>query len=185
VLGLNDYQYLANPITLAVIGWLAIYLFFVFFIFFYRYFSLSSLLNNENGSLNAVLMGGNATQLSLFNDCIVKVDKVNENILNACIEASIKKGSKGLTFLSIVSSTAPFIGLFGTVVSILIAFSQMGNNTTLALVAPAISEALVVTAIGIIVAVPAYSFHQILSAKLENLVSVLKIEKDFLISNER
>jgi biopolymer transport protein ExbB/TolQ len=184
VLGL-DYQYLANPITLIVIGWLSIYLFFVFFIFFYRYISLSTLLKSENSSLNSVLMGGNSTQRSLFNDCIIKVDKVNENVLNACIEASIKKGSKGLTFLSIVSSTSPFIGLFGTVVSILIAFSKMGDSTTLALVAPAISEALIVTAIGIIVAVPAYSFHQVLSTKLENLISVLKIEKDFLISNEK
>ena len=182
---LDNYQYLANPITLSVMGWLAIYLFFVFFIFFYRYISLSSIFNVENNSLNAVLMGGRTNQNSLFNECILKVDKINENVLNACIEASIKKGSKGLTFLSIVSSTAPFIGLFGTVVSILMAFSNMGNNTTLSLVAPAISEALIVTAMGILVAVPAYSFHQILSSKLEDLISVLKIEKDFLISNEK
>jgi len=128
-------------------------------------------------------MGGMLSSNSTLNSCKERTDNLNKNVLNACIEASKKEARKGLTFLSIVSSTAPFIGLFGTVVSILVAFSHMGNNTSLSLVAPAISEALIATAIGILVAVPAYSFHQVLSAKFENLVSILKMQRDILLND--
>jgi biopolymer transport protein ExbB/TolQ len=180
---LFKYQYLANPITLTVIGWLALYLFLVFFIFFYRLFVLNSWIKKENNSLNNLIMGGNISTNSSLNNCI-EIDSINYNILNACIEASIKEAKKGLTFLSIVSSTAPFIGLFGTVVSILIAFSHMGNNTSLSLVAPAISEALVATAVGILVAIPAYSFHQILVNKFDDLISTLKMQRDLITTDD-
>ena len=178
---LSKYQYLANPITLTVIGWLLLYLFFVFFVFFYRFFSLNSWISKENNSLNGMLMGGVLSASSALASCKERSDDINS--INACIEAAKQKAKKGLTFLSIVSSTAPFIGLFGTVVSILIAFSHMGNNTSLSLVAPAISEALIATAIGILVAIPAYSFHQILASKFEDLISILKMQRDFLIND--
>ena len=180
---LSNYQYLANPITLTVIGWLLLYLFFVFFVFLYRYFNLSSWIKKENNSLNALLMGGMLSSSSSLNSCKERSENVDIHVLNACIEASKKEAKKGLTFLSIVSSTSPFIGLFGTVVSILVAFSHMGNNTSLALVAPAISEALIATAIGILVAIPAYSFHQILANKFEDLISILKMQRDFIIND--
>jgi len=178
---LSKYQYLANPITLTVIGWLLLYLFLVFFIFFYRFLSLNSWIKKENISLNNLIMGGEISTDSSLNSCIQRSEEINQNILNACIEASIKEGKKGLTFLAIVSSTAPFIGLFGTVISILIAFGHMGNNTSLSLVAPAISEALIATAVGILVAIPAYSFHQILVSKFDDLISTLKMQRDLLI----
>jgi biopolymer transport protein ExbB/TolQ len=180
---LSNYQYLANPITLSVIGWLLIYLFFVFFVFFYRLFSMNAWIDKENGSLNSLLMGGVLSTNSALNSCRERSDKIELNLLNACIEASKRKAKKGLTFLSIVSSTSPFIGLFGTVVSILVAFSHMGNNTSLSLVAPAISEALIATAIGILVAIPAYSFHQILSSRYEEVISILKMQRDFFIND--
>ena len=180
---LSKYQYLANPVTLSVIGWLLLYLFFVFFVFFYNYFSLNGWIKREISSLNTLLMGGDLSNDSALNSCRERTIKVDRNILNACIQASRKKAKKGLTFLSIVSSTAPFIGLFGTVASILVAFGHMGNNTSLSLIAPAISEALVATAIGILVAIPAYSFHQILSSKFEDLISTLKMERDFLLDD--
>jgi len=180
---LSKYQYLANPITLTVIGWLLLYLFFVFFVFFYRLFSLNSWISRENSSLNSLLMGGVLSANSSLNSCKERTDDVNKTALNACIEASKKEAKKGITFLSIVSSTSPFIGLFGTVVSILVAFSHMGNNTSLSLVAPAISEALIATAIGILVAIPAYTFHQILANKFEDLISILKMQRDFIIND--
>ena len=175
---LSKYQYLANPITLTVIGWLLLYLFFVFF---YKLFTLNSLINKEIESLNALLMGGILSNNSSLSVCREKGDDIK--LLNACIESTKKKAKKGLTFLAIASSTSPFIGLFGTVVSILIAFSHMGGNTSLSLVAPAISEALIATAVGILVAIPAYSFHQILVAKYEDLISTLKIQRDFLVND--
>ena len=178
---LSKYQYLANPITLTVIGWLLLYLFFVFFVFFYKLFTFNSWINKEVDSLNSLLMGGILSTNSSLNVCREKGDEIK--LLNACIESTKKKAKKGLTFLAIVSSTAPFIGLFGTVVSILIAFAHMGGNTSLSLVAPAISEALIATAVGILVAIPAYSFHQILVAKYEDLISTLKIQRDFLVND--
>jgi biopolymer transport protein ExbB/TolQ len=58
----------------------------------------------------------------------------------------------------------------------------MQSVTTINMIAPAIADALVATAVGIIVAVPAYSFHQILSKKVEDLISLLKMQKDFYLS---
>jgi len=181
---LSKYQYLANPITLTVIGWLLLYLFFVFLMFFYRFFSLNSWIKKENDSLNSLIMGGTISTSSSLNSCIERANSKNPQVLEACIEASIKEGKKGLTFLAIVSSTSPFIGLFGTVVSILIAFGHMGNNTSLSLVAPAISEALIATAVGILVAIPSYSFHQILVSKFDDLISTLKMQRDLISLND-
>ena len=87
---LSKYQYLANPITLTVIGWLLIYLFLVFFVFFYRLFSLNSWIKKENDSLNTLIMGGNISSNSSLNNCIQRSNSKKIHILNACIEASIR-----------------------------------------------------------------------------------------------
>jgi biopolymer transport protein ExbB/TolQ len=173
---------LSNPINVFVLGWLGIYLFFVFFVFFYKYFSLTSWIKKERESLNALLMSGNISGTSSFKRCIDKSANESELAFDACIEAAKTQASGGLTFLSIVASTSPFIGLFGTVIGILTAFSSMQSVTTINMIAPAIADALVATAVGIIVAVPAYSFHQILSKKVEDLISLLKMQKDFYLS---
>ncbi len=72
----------------------------------------------------------------------------------------------GLTFLATVGSTAPFVGLFGTVWGIKNAFQEiaMQQNTNLAVVAPGIAEALVATALGLAAAIPAVIFFNKLSA---------------------
>lgn len=181
----TEYDFLANPVTLVVMAWLLLYLFFVFLTFFYRYFKLHSWQKRENESLNGMLLGSTIQINSSLSNCLEKSDSHKEIALNACIEAAKKEGKKGLTFLAIVSSTAPFIGLFGTVVSILTAFSGFSDDASLGMVAPAISEALIVTAIGIVTAVPAYSFHQILANKFETVLSILKIERDFFISDDK
>ena len=69
----------------------------------------------------------------------------------------IEKLEKDLSFLATTASTTPFIGLFGTVWGIMNAFGNIGQagSTSLAIVAPGISEALVTTAIGLAVAIPA------------------------------
>ena len=173
---------LANPINIIVLGWLGIYLFFVFFVFFYKFFSLSSWIRKEEEAFKSIMMGEVIPINSALKECVEKAEKVNELAFDACIEAAKKKANRGLTFLSIVASTAPFIGLFGTVVGILSAFKGMQSVTTINMIAPAIADALIATAVGIIVAVPAYSFHQILSAKVEDLIATLKIEKDMYLS---
>jgi biopolymer transport protein TolQ len=79
------------------------------------------------------------------------------SILEVNIEKQITKLDKGFTFLATVGSTAPFIGLFGTVWGIMNSFQSIAisRNTSLAIVAPGIAEALFATALGLLAAIPA------------------------------
>jgi len=78
-------------------------------------------------------------------------------MLETGIEKQILKITKGFTFLATVGSTAPFIGLFGTVWGIMNSFQSIAisRNTSLAIVAPGIAEALFATALGLLAAIPA------------------------------
>jgi len=78
-------------------------------------------------------------------------------MLETGIEKQVSKISKGFTFLATVGSTAPFIGLFGTVWGIMNSFQSIAisRNTSLAIVAPGIAEALFATALGLLAAIPA------------------------------
>ena len=173
---------LANPINIIVLGWLGIYLFFVFFVFFYKYFQLSSWIKKEEEAFKSIIMSDVFPLNSSLKGCIETSEKINKLTFDACIEAAKKKAKKGLTFLSIVASTSPFIGLFGTVVGILNAFKGMQSVSTINMIAPAIADALIATAIGILVAVPAYSFHQLLASKVDDLISTLRMQRDIYLS---
>jgi biopolymer transport protein TolQ len=78
-------------------------------------------------------------------------------ILESNIEKQMNKIEKSYTFLATVGSTAPFIGLFGTVWGIMNSFQSIAisRNTSLAIVAPGIAEALFATALGLLAAIPA------------------------------
>ena len=78
-------------------------------------------------------------------------------LLENGIEKQMSKIDKGFTFLATVGSTAPFIGLFGTVWGIMNSFQSIAisRNTSLAIVAPGIAEALFATALGLLAAIPA------------------------------
>ena len=98
-------------------------------------------------------------------------------MLETGIEKQTSKISKGYTFLATVGSTAPFIGLFGTVWGIMNSFQSIAisRNTSLAIVAPGIAEALFATALGLLAAIPAVVAYnkfnkdsQKYSLKLEN-----------------
>ena len=98
-------------------------------------------------------------------------------MLEGGIEKQMTKIEKGFTFLATVGSTAPFIGLFGTVWGIMNSFQSIAisRNTSLAIVAPGIAEALFATALGLLAAIPAVVAYnkfntdsQKYSQKLEN-----------------
>jgi len=102
----------------------------------------------------------------LFRDSMQTLLKVkNKSNLNermsSMLEVNIEKQivalEKGFTFLATVGSTAPFIGLFGTVWGIMNSFQSIAisRNTSLAIVAPGIAEALFATALGLLAAIPA------------------------------
>jgi biopolymer transport protein TolQ len=80
-----------------------------------------------------------------------------ERVLEISTDNQIKKIEKNFTFLATVGSTAPFIGLFGTVWGIMNSFQSIAisRNTSLAIVAPGIAEALFATALGLLAAIPA------------------------------
>ncbi len=77
--------------------------------------------------------------------------------MNVSIQREMDKAERGLGFLATVGSTAPFVGLFGTVWGIMNSFRAIAaeHNTTLAVVAPGIAEALFATALGLLAAIPA------------------------------
>ena len=76
---------------------------------------------------------------------------------------------KGISALATIGSTAPFVGLLGTVVGIITAFQGISSQGSagLAAVSAGISEALVETALGLVVAIPAVWFYNFLTARLE------------------
>ena len=80
-----------------------------------------------------------------------------ERILEISTDDQINEIEKNFTFLATVGSTAPFIGLFGTVWGIMNSFQSIAisRNTSLAIVAPGIAEALFATALGLLAAIPA------------------------------
>ena len=80
-----------------------------------------------------------------------------QSVLEANIEKQMNIIDKNYTFLATVGSTAPFIGLFGTVWGIMNSFQSIAisRNTSLAIVAPGIAEALFATALGLLAAIPA------------------------------
>lgn len=80
---------------------------------------------------------------------------------------------RGLPVLATVGSTAPFVGLFGTVWGIMNAFIEIAEqqNTNLAVVAPGIAEALLATGLGLLAAIPAVVFYNKLSADSDRIIA--------------
>ena len=116
------------------------------------YNSLPSKLDNPmaqvfKDSMQVVMKSRSKTNLS---------ERLN-NILEVNIEKQMNIIDKSNTFLATVGSTAPFIGLFGTVWGIMNSFQSIAvsRNTSLAIVAPGIAEALFATALGLLAAIPA------------------------------
>jgi biopolymer transport protein TolQ len=84
-----------------------------------------------------------------------------EKVMDVTISRDVERLERRLTFLATVGSTAPFIGLFGTVWGIMTSFQAIAvtKNTSLAVVAPGIAEALFATALGLLAAIPAVIFY--------------------------
>lgn len=112
------------------------------------------------------------------------------------IERSLKKGAlnahisleKGLPVLASIGSLSPFLGLFGTVWGIVDAFTGLSKagGASLEAVAPGIAEALVATAIGLAVAIPAVWFYNLLNAKIHEIDNEMEVfGQEFLNLVER
>ena len=99
-----------------------------------------------------------------------KIENRLNNVLVSSINNEITKLEKNMIFLASLGSSAPFVGLFGTVWGIMNSFQAIGitKNTSLAVVAPGIAEALFATALGLIAAIPAVIAYNKLSSIFDN-----------------
>ena len=95
-----------------------------------------------------------------------------QNSTQIVIDKSTSILERGMNFLAITGSVAPFIGLFGTVWGIMNSFQNIAvsKNTSLSVVAPGIAEALLATAIGLFAAIPAVLFYNIYNNKLNGFI---------------
>ena len=98
-----------------------------------------------------------------------------ERAMRAAAAAELRQLETGLPFLATVGSTAPFVGLFGTVWGIMNSFAAIAGSqdTSLAVVAPGIAEALFATALGLVAAIPAVVAYNRLSTALARLAQTL------------
>ncbi len=110
----------------------------------------------------------------LGNSTEIVVDNVNRSLAQG-VTTELTRLHSGLSLLATTANTAPFIGLFGTVWGIMNSFHSIGllKSASLATVAPGISEALVATAIGLAVAVPATIGYNIFLGKLTEVETKL------------
>lgn len=107
-----------------------------------------------------------------------------ERAMAVAIGREMDNLERGMTFLASVGSTAPFIGLFGTVWGIMNSFSSIAttNNTSLAVVAPGIAEALFATALGLVAAIPAVLAFNVFSTSLNRYANRLEAFTDEFIA---
>jgi len=174
----------SSTISLLVLVLLSVYFIMVFWIYLYKYFQLIGYISTETNNLNTLLSRESyINPLSKIGQCLNKAP-VSKEFLNVCETSLVREASTGLSWLSIISSTAPFIGLFGTVVGILESFAQFAtaSKVSFSVIAPVISEALVATAAGIFVAIFAYTFHQILTRKVYEFNTYIKSQIDIVIA---
>lgn len=103
-----------------------------------------------------------------------------EKVMDVTISREMERLDRRLLFLATVGSTAPFVGLFGTVWGIMSSFQAIGatRNTSLAVVAPGIAEALFATALGLLAAIPAVIAYNKFSADSARMSSRLEAFAD-------
>lgn len=177
----------SHPVTLLVLGVLAFYFIMITWVFVYRYLSVNAWVTQEKESLESLLMGASSVLPHSYIDPFLKRSTVlSKEILDLCQYAATKDATKGLSPLSIVASTSPFIGLFGTVVSILDTFKDIGQTSaSMSLIAVGVSDALIATAGGIFVAIFAYTFHQLLKRKSYELTGLIRMQSDALMAKSK
>jgi len=126
---------------------------------FWKSKSAESFYNNLPANVNDPMANlfKNSMQVLLKSKRSSNLDEKMTRMLEINIEQQMEKIDKSYTFLATVGSTAPFIGLFGTVWGIMNSFQSIAisRNTSLAIVAPGIAEALFATALGLLAAIPA------------------------------
>jgi biopolymer transport protein ExbB/TolQ len=183
---LYDFYLKSNSVTLSVLALLAVYFFILNWIFLYRFFYINNWKKSENESFESLLMGSTTVSNGSYLSHFIKVSTgFSHELFKLSTYSATKEATKGLSYLSIVASTAPFIGLFGTVVSILDTFSHIGSASgTMAIIAAGVADALIATAAGIFVAIFAYTYHQVLKRKSYELINLVQMQGETLLARK-
>lgn len=183
---MNNFLSDIGPVTWFVLIWLSIYFIINFWIFIWRFLKINDNINVEKDTLELLSKNHSPMPKSVFYK-IFDSKTIDFNMLEIYKIQAIKKATIGLSMLSVISSTAPFIGLFGTVVEILEAFYHLGGDGKVSfdVIAPIISKALVATAFGILTAIPAYSFYIILKRKAYDLTTYLDMQVKIITNNNK
>jgi biopolymer transport protein TolQ len=137
---------------------------------------LTVLFNEGYGELKKLMEKGEEKEdPTVISTDLGGIDNISRALRRATT-LEITRLEKYLTFLATTGSTAPFIGLFGTVWGIMTAFKGIGEtgSASLAVVAPGIAEALIATAIGLVAAIPAVMGYN----HFQNKIRVLSGEMD-------
>ena len=155
--------------------------------------NLDNLYQEYSENINSAQVRVFITGMREFNRVNTKhslsTNKLNEifqrinNSMHISISKEIEKLEKGMSFLGSIGSVAPFIGLLGTVWGIVNAFQSIAisNNTSLAVVAPGIAEALFATALGLLAAIPAVVAYNKFNSDSKRYVSKIdNFSKRFL-----
>ncbi|MEN8146791.1 MAG: MotA/TolQ/ExbB proton channel family protein [Campylobacterota bacterium] len=179
----SDFLSQSHSVTLAVLALLSLYFIATNWIFFYRLLSINSWISRETQSLEQLLMGADSVMGNAYlHKFLSSSSKLSREIFDLGMFAATKESTKGLSVLSIVASTTPFIGLFGTVVSILDTFDNIGGAGGMNMIAAGVSDALIATAGGIFVAIFAYTYHQILKRRAFELNSIIRMQRDAVLA---
>jgi biopolymer transport protein TolQ len=172
-----------GSMAVIVLGILAAMSLFSWSFIIYKWFQLRMVDKKNKVFLNKFIDSENKDTLSSFAKAngslaanLYILNKESYSSAATFLEIVAKDIEGRFSWLASVGSTSPFIGLFGTVWGIINAFSSIGSaqNVSIATVAPGISEALITTAAGIFVAVPAVIGYNILYSKYSTLIRELE-----------
>jgi len=174
----------SSTITITVLVLLSTYFILSIWIYIYKTLSLNESINQELYALNSLIQRNSRINPLTTMGSFIESKDTSKEMLDIYELSMIRDASSGLSWQSIIASTAPFIGLFGTVVGILESFASFKNvaKVSFTAIAPVISEALIATAAGILVAIFAYTFQQILTRKIYILNTYIKSQINIVLS---
>ena len=176
--------------ALLVMGFIALLLFFVRLFFLSKYrVDVGELLprlkidfvhqwqsQGSSGRLESLGVGNiESMELEVAHQVLENWDSSEDtldNLVQKTILANRQSYEKNIAYFGIVGSNAPFVGLLGTVIGVIISFKELGDNPKggLEVVGPGISEALVATAVGLLVAIPAVVMFNYLKGQIRQRV---------------
>jgi biopolymer transport protein TolQ len=187
---------MSSIVSFSHLGWIAILVLIVlgimsivsWAIIFYKWILFNRLIKRDKIFLNRFFRKKDLKGFSynIEDSFLSGIFNMSENVglksIDIFISRRLDELGSGLSFIASVGSTAPFIGLFGTVWGIMSAFSNIGvmESASIAVVAPGISEALFTTAAGLFAAVPAVIGYNILSHKLSIIAQLAEDFKNTL-----